>query len=262
MKKFLNIILGLIPSAIYLLLQFVVFEIGFISLQFSNPMMLDEIVKQQEVWQVFSTQSMMIWSILGLLVFGLWYGGAFQNIERTPIFMLFTRRRALLLFIMSVCYQIVITFGIGLASIYFQDIVNKYIEGMDKFTSVVTVPLVLYMSIFAPITEELVFRGVTFNHFRRVMPFWAANFMQALMFGVFHMNIVQGIYAFLMGLVMGLVYKRYNSLYASIFVHICVNVSGSLLSVIPGMSPLLYLILLVLSFFGVVFSLIELIKKS
>ncbi len=43
-----------------------------------------------------------------------------------------------------------------------------------------------------PVCEELVFRGVTMRLVRRALPFWAANLMQAVLFGIFHMNWIQG----------------------------------------------------------------------
>jgi hypothetical protein len=37
------------------------------------------------------------------------------------------------------------------------------------------------------------------------MPFWVANILQAVLFGIYHMNPLQGIYAFFIGLFLGYV---------------------------------------------------------
>ena len=57
----------------------------------------------------------------------------------------------------------------------------------------------------APIGEELVFRGLTMKYAEKAFGrFWAANLLQAFLFGVIHMNWVQGVYAFFGGLVLPL----------------------------------------------------------
>ena len=54
--------------------------------------------------------------------------------------------------------------------------------------------LVLYSVLIGPVCEELIFRGLTLKYAKRAMPFWVANFLQALLFGVFHMNMIQDVY--------------------------------------------------------------------
>ena len=64
------------------------------------------------------------------------------------------------------------------------------------FESDITIVLFLYSVIFAPVCEELIFRGVTMNLAKAAVPFWAANLLQAFLFGAYHLNWIQGIYAF------------------------------------------------------------------
>ncbi|MDF2611817.1 MAG: amino terminal protease family [Lachnospiraceae bacterium] len=61
------------------------------------------------------------------------------------------------------------------------------------------------------------------------MPFVAANVMQALLFGIFHFNLIQGIYGFVIGLFLGLIYKKTKSILGAIILHMVVNLSGILL---------------------------------
>ena len=56
--------------------------------------------------------------------------------------------------------------------------------------------------------------------------------IQAAMFGIAHMNILQGVYAFTIGLIFGYIYKKYNSLYASILAHLTFNFTGTYLVVL------------------------------
>src|SRR5699024_1464991 len=59
----------------------------------------------------------------------------------------------------------------------------------------------LYTIVLAPVTEELIFRGLSLKILEMEFPFWAANILQAFYFGTLHGNMVQGIYAFLSGMV-------------------------------------------------------------
>ena len=64
--------------------------------------------------------------------------------------------------------------------------------------------------------------------------FWIANTIQALLFGVLHLNIVQGAYAFLLGLVLGWLVWRTGSLAWSMGLHLVVNFSSYFVSEVSG----------------------------
>jgi membrane protease YdiL (CAAX protease family) len=73
----------------------------------------------------------------------------------------------------------------------------------------------LYAGLLAPVTEELLFRGLIQ---RTMLPFGKriAIFASALTFGLFHGNLLQGPYAFAVGLVLGYVAVEYNILWAMV----------------------------------------------
>lgn len=90
----------------------------------------------------------------------------------------------------------------------------------------------LYTIVLAPVTEELLFRGLSMKILEMEFPFWAANILQAFYFGAVHGNMVQGIYGFLAGLVLGYLVKRKDTLAAGILCHFGVNLSGVLLGLL------------------------------
>lgn len=107
---------------------------------------------------------------------------------------------------------------------YMQLMENSGISAMDPLTLIATLLL-------APIGEELLFRGITLNWTRKITSkFWAANLFQAICFGIFHANLIQGIYAMIMGLVFGYVREKYRSMYAPILLHALVNFCGVIIS--------------------------------
>lgn len=74
-----------------------------------------------------------------------------------------------------------------------------------------------------PICEELIFRGLIFKRMREHFPFYTAMFGSAMMFGIFHGNIIQSMYAFVMGVLFAYLYEMYGSLKAPVIAHMVVN---------------------------------------
>ena len=83
---------------------------------------------------------------------------------------------------------------------------------------------ILATVIIGPIAEELIFRGLTVEYLKRAgASFWVINILQALFFGIAHLNLVQGSYAFLIGLLAGYLVLRYRSIWAGIVFHMLFN---------------------------------------
>lgn len=85
---------------------------------------------------------------------------------------------------------------------------------------------VLLIGLLIPAAEELIFRGMSFRSLRTETGFWAAAVLSSLLFGWFHGNIVQGVYAFFGGLLMAWGFERFGRLTAAW----CVHASSNLLS--------------------------------
>jgi membrane protease YdiL (CAAX protease family) len=59
------------------------------------------------------------------------------------------------------------------------------------------------------------------------MPYYLAIIVQAILFGAFHMNAIQGCYAFVLGLGMGYVMHLYNNIFVTIIIHMIFNLIGT-----------------------------------
>jgi len=95
-------------------------------------------------------------------------------------------------------------------------------EGMEQVsTTGDTVSMFLYVAILAPVSEEILFRGAIL---RSLQPFGKkfAVLASAFLFGMFHGNLIQTPYAFLVGLVLGYVTVEYSMGWA-IFLHLLNN---------------------------------------
>ncbi len=110
------------------------------------------------------------------------------------------------------------------------------------------VMMILAVGILTPILEEIVFRGLVFHQLRKNIPIVPAVILQALLFGLVHMNLIQGAYAFALGILMALTMIWSRSLLLPIAIHIGMNLSAVLLSEFgKGISDLAGNIMLLIS---------------
>lgn len=82
---------------------------------------------------------------------------------------------------------------------------------------------ILCLGILIPIVEELVFRGLMYKRLRYSMSFMRAASYSALAFGIFHGNLVQMLYALVLGMLFAYLYEKYGSVKAPILAHIVMN---------------------------------------
>lgn len=82
---------------------------------------------------------------------------------------------------------------------------------------------ILSAGIVVPIVEELIFRGLVHKRMRVYIKPSYAVILSSLLFGIYHMNVVQAVYAFLLGLAITYVYEKYQSMAAPILFHMAAN---------------------------------------
>lgn len=103
----------------------------------------------------------------------------------------------------------------------FQEVVlNQFglsiLEAMEQASAQTdSFSMFLYLSLGAPVVEEIVFRGAILRGLERYGK-WFALLISSLLFGAFHGNLIQSPYAFLVGLVLGYVTLRYNIVWAMV----------------------------------------------
>lgn len=114
---------------------------------------------------------------------------------------------------------------------------SQYQETNEILYSGGIISQLLLMAAAAPLAEELIFRGLCYGQLRKHIGAFAAGFFSALWFGVFHGNLVQGIYGFSIGLLLALIYEKYGGLRASMWFHACANLTSILLTRLMGAVP-------------------------
>lgn len=117
--------------------------------------------------------------------------------------------------------------------------------------------MVLTTVVLAPVFEELTFRYLALNKLRKFGD-KTAILVTAVLFGMFHMNFEQAIYAFAIGLVFGYVACRTGRVIYTIILHAMVNFCGGVLPLLVENSNkaivniMYYVIIFVLILAGVV----------
>ena len=84
--------------------------------------------------------------------------------------------------------------------------------------------LIFWMGIVAPFAEEVVFRWLVFLRMRDNLRLITAALLSGLAFGIYHMNLMQGVYAAIMGIIFALILEWRGNLLASILLHMGANI--------------------------------------
>lgn len=89
---------------------------------------------------------------------------------------------------------------------------------------------ILAAAIAAPIVEELLFRGLIYKRLRYHLSSTWCILISAAVFGLIHGNIVQFVYAFLVGTLLAYVYEKFKTIWAPILMHGMANLSSVLIT--------------------------------
>lgn len=106
---------------------------------------------------------------------------------------------------------------------------EQYAQTMEQFEMGNVFITYFYVLLLGPIAEELIFRGAIMDQLHLAFPFWLANILQAALFALYHMNLIQGLYAFCIGLAFGLLREAMGSIFCNMCAHILFNTTNYLL---------------------------------
>ena len=84
--------------------------------------------------------------------------------------------------------------------------------------------------IIAPLTEEILFRGLILGELAKCFNIHIAIALQAVLFGVMHGNIIWAVIAFLSAMLYGYFIKKYKNIFTSVAGHMSVNLLSFILN--------------------------------
>ena len=111
----------------------------------------------------------------------------------------------------------------------------------------------LSTGILGPIIEELMFRGIIYNELKSKYSNMKSILITTIFFAIIHINIIQILYALIIGFILVFVYEKYNNIKAPIILHMASNITTTLFL------PLLIKNNLIINYGIFIFSLILLI---
>jgi len=222
MKKIKYYLISVLPLLVLLLLQIV----GVVLISFRYGLIYGD-----EFYDVYMDKMAGILvqiQLITLLVTGPWY--YLSTVRRRKLsFKKGLSRLSLksvgIIFCTAIAAQLLIGFLLSVWQYLLPEMIESYSQLMEESgIAELTVASAIATVILAPLGEEIVFRGITMEYLRRAgAPFMVANVLQALFFGIAHMNLVQGVYAFLLGLLLGFLWRRYQTIWASMLLHMFFN---------------------------------------
>lgn len=127
--------------------------------------------------------------------------------------------------LMQECFCIVLTILLGIvlnvmiSNTPLVEISRGYREANSALFSGPLAVRILANAILVPMLEEVVYRGIVCGQMQLWYGKKVSVVVSALLFGMMHFNVVQFLYAFLMGLALGYAYIRYQKLWVPAAAH-------------------------------------------
>ncbi len=127
--------------------------------------------------------------------------------------------------IFMICIEPLVS-AVNALSLLFSDnaaagIAKEYINEDSSFAAVA-----LIMAVIGPLAEELAFRGIIYAGLRKSGRLFSAIVLQALLFGLMHLNLNQMSYAIVLGIAFGILDEVTGSLWPGLIGHFMINLGG------------------------------------
>ena len=150
-----------------------------------------------------------------------------------------------------------LTIGLSFFSILFVILTQNFFPSYKTVENTVNAAKNSYIEMLVvlfigPIFEEIIFRGAIFSILKNNIPLIPAIIIQGVLFGLLHGNPLQGIYAFVLGVILCLIYLYTESIFGDMLCHIIFNILGTailptLFAIYPSILMLIVLGILFLS---------------
>lgn len=113
------------------------------------------------------------------------------------------------------------------------NLLGSYARVSEEFAGNPMLFQILTLCIAAPVAEEIIFRGIMYRRLAEYVDQGTAVTVSAVIFGVYHGNLVQGIYALILGVLLCFAYESCKSLMAPVFLHMICNTTALIMMYFP-----------------------------
>lgn len=140
------------------------------------------------------------------------------------------------------CVIPVIVLGMGGISILWLNLADSVLQNvsvisdsMDSFNQTWSAVeeesyfwVLMSVVVLGPIVEELMFRGAIFHYLEKIKAGWFPVVVSGIAFGVWHQELVQVVYAAIIGILLGYIYAKTRDIRVTITIHILNNFLSAL----------------------------------
>ena len=175
-----------------------------------------------DFWYIISTLLSCIYQFGTLLIITVFINNRFHiSNDVTNNFEI--RKRDYLVAPLLIISYIFITYGWFDYILFLIPTGEMFDSAMEYFDSLPIVILLIETCVIAPIFEETLYRGILLKGLINKYNSKKAIVYSSLIFGIAHLNIPQGINAFLLGLILGTVFYYTRSIYLCMIMHFANN---------------------------------------
>ncbi len=144
----------------------------------------------------------------------------------------FDLRKAVPIALLGISFSVMVSMLLQILPIP-EAVMESYAQSSDALVGGHIVMILLADIVIAPVTEEIVFRGLVLSRLHKAMPAWAAVGISSFLFGLMHGNPLWIAYAFVVGCLLALTALRFKSIVASLILHMAFNFAGVFLGMLP-----------------------------
>lgn len=142
-----------------------------------------------------------------------------QSFKETLSFKKTRAENILFAVLIGILAQPIMSFLANVSQLFVKDTVGAF---MEQVTPLSFFAMFFAMAITPAITEEITMRGVVLHGFKDKNMFVAAT-VNGLLFGIFHFNLSQFLYAFALGFLFAIMVRITGSIFVTMVTHMTVN---------------------------------------
>lgn len=161
-----------------------------------------------------------------------------MNIDMKECFKLkkFSIKKFVILLFFYVGVYVIATLVMNLMASLFPNLAEEYTGLMGTISFDNFWLSTLTIALMPAIAEEVLFRGIVLPAFNKKYGKVVAIVASALIFGIYHMNWIQGVYAFILGLALGYIFVKTGSIFVTMIFHFLNNFYAVLMNFVDALN--------------------------
>ncbi len=158
------------------------------------------------------------------------------DIKKSIKFNGFSIKKFIVLTLLFIAIYFISSTIINVIANFFPSTIEQYSQ-VSELLNVNNIWLgLLLIAVLPAIAEEFFFRGIVLNSFKKKYGIAVGIIASALIFGIYHMNWIQGINAFIVGIALGYIYVKSGSILTTMILHFINNAYGVLCEFYPSLN--------------------------